>query len=120
MSDMCKTCGAWMMFPESHRCPPKFDVIDADGGYGDDPWQWAKSIRAHDPCDAAEKYADDSDCEGDYSIVRGSPATIFVRDASGEITCWTVTGESVPSYSAYPTERSPSIESEIERLGGGA
>jgi len=104
MSDMCKTCGSWMMFPNSHRCPPKFDVIDADGGYGKDPWQWAKAIFAHDAETAAEKYADQSDCEGDYSIIRGNEATILVRDEAGEITRWTVTGESVPSYSAYPAD----------------
>lgn len=102
---MCAKCDNWMMFPDSHRCPPKFEVIDADGGYGDDPWRWAKTIYAHQPDDAAEKYADESDCEGDYTIIRGSPATILVRDSQGNVTHWEVSGESVPSYTAHAIEQ---------------
>lgn len=101
MKDVCPTCGKWMMFPKSHQCPPIFEVIDEDGGYGDeDPWQWASKIYARDPETAAEKWADENDCNGDYTIIRGNEAKISVRAADGTITRWIVTGESVPEYTA--------------------
>ena len=100
MTDICKTSGAWMMFPNSHRCPPAYDVIDEDGGYGDDAWQWACKIFARDPESAAEKWADQHDCEGDYTIIRGTEAVVSVRDEQGNVTRWIVSGESVPEYTA--------------------
>ena len=104
MKDGCRTCGQWMMFPDTHRCPPLFHVIDPHG-YGDaDPWEYAAPIYARDAEAAAEKWADQHDCEGDYTIIRGSPATVHVRDAEGAVTRWIVSGESVPEYTASPAD----------------
>lgn len=103
MKDTCTTCGNWMMFPKSHRCPPAFQVLCADEKWDDDEWAWASTYYAHDAEAAAEKFAEDYDSNGDYTCVSGNDLTVDVRNAEGVVTRWTVHGESVPSYSAYPT-----------------
>ena len=47
---------------------------------------------------AAEKWAEEDDCCGDYTIVGGEPASVTVQDAEGNFTVWHVSGESVPTY----------------------
>lgn len=65
----------------------------------------AREVEACDSETAAEDYAEWSDSNGDYTIVRGSEATLHVRrtdDEAAEVEVFVVTGESVPHYSATP------------------
>jgi hypothetical protein len=99
----CPTCGEWAR--PGHRCDPIFLVWCPDqGGTEAD----AEKIRAWDTAEAAEKWAEWSDRNSaDYTIVRGSDATVFVktlgvdfRGGDGEIAKLAVSGEAVPSYTA--------------------
>ena len=51
---------------------------------------------------AATKFADDSDCYGDYDIIRRGEANcpIEVMAPDGHVTKWEITAESVPHYYA--------------------
>jgi hypothetical protein len=54
---------------------------------------------------AAEKWADEQDCYGDYTIIGGSEATVRVTPAEGGEPLWfVVSGEYVPEYSARKIE----------------
>lgn len=63
-------------------------------------------IEAVDAEAAAEAFADERDRDGDYTCVAGTPVTVLVhqKDAAGDyvgpVKSFTVTGESIPSYSA--------------------
>jgi hypothetical protein len=61
MSNDCQKCGAFMISPKWHSCPPEWEVRDADD-CDDEDWQ---TYHAHEASDAAEKYAEDSDNNGD-------------------------------------------------------
>jgi DNA topoisomerase VI subunit B len=62
------------------------------------------NVYAIDAETAAEEYAENSDCENDYTIIRNGEAEIWVRDPENNIVVFDITSESVPQYSA--TERS--------------
>jgi len=69
-----------------------------DDGCEDD----AESVHAHFPEAAVEKWAERDDAESaDYLIVGGQDATVMVRAPDGDLLRYRVTGEAVPSYSAY-------------------
>lgn len=93
--ERCPRCNELMVFPTRHTCKPSWMVWpegeDEDG---------ASRIFATDAKEAAEKWADDDDCNGDYTIVRGSPATVYVKDEDGETRKFEVFGEMVPHYYA--------------------
>lgn len=60
-------------------------------------------IDADDEAEAAEKWADRSDCEGDYLIVSGHEAIVSVRREGlsiGPVKSFRVIGESEPVYHA--------------------
>ena len=57
-------------------------------------------VRARNAEHAAERWADEYDSGGDYSIVGGSPETVWVRGPEGAEARYRVSGESVPHYSA--------------------
>ena len=98
--DWCKKCSVFGLLG-THRCPPRWDVLDLDNTAGD--WDESVIVYAHDAREAAEKWAerDDSD-SAEYSIVRGNAATVRVRPEAdkGEGILLIVSGESVPSYHA--------------------
>lgn len=94
--DRCPRCKDWMVFPDTHRCRPQWQVWQ-EGEEKDD----ASTFFAFDAAKAAEMWADDYDCNGDYDIVRGSPATVFVQGDDGVEHKFEVIGESVPQYTAY-------------------
>jgi hypothetical protein len=50
--------------------------------------------------EAAEKWAELQDEQGDYTIVGGSAVTVAVQASDGTVTRCAVYGESVPSYHA--------------------
>lgn len=92
----CKTCGDYMLFPETHRCLPLF-VVQENGGY--DP----VDVYAFDESAAAEKYCEQSDAGGgDYSIIRAGETTLKVTDPrTGAVSEWAISAESVPQYTAH-------------------
>lgn len=47
-----------------------------------------------------EDWADDTDSQGDYTIVGGSPMTVEVRDDQGEESTWELSGETQAVYHA--------------------
>lgn len=99
----CATCGLYM-YNAAHKCPPAWDVWE--DGYHKDRSE-AQKVYATDATEAAEEYALQSDAYGDYSIIGGAPATVFVvaHDAAAgtEPQAFTVKGEAVPQY--YAKER---------------
>jgi len=97
-ADWCETCGNFMLFPNSHKCPPIFMVNEPE--YDE---EWYK-IRARSFESAAEKWADKTDAEGDYSIISGNETEVIVRNEAGEIKKFKVFGESVPEYTATEIE----------------
>jgi len=94
--------------PNRSRSP----LLDEDGEIYDDGRIYAgpPSVYADEASEAAEKYAEESDCEGDYTCIQGSPMTLFVRLASaGKDAPWErfeVTGETEPVYTARKKEKS--------------
>lgn len=68
--------------------------------HGDDDYC---EIAAISEDDAAERFCESRDNQGDYDIIRnGEQEGIFVRrNEDSEWMEFTVTAESVPSYSAY-------------------
>ncbi len=92
----CKTCGEYMLFPDSHQCPPEWKVtFERDK---EDPEEW-RTFRASSMVAAAEKFAEWYDRQGDYHIVGGTSADLVVAKMDGtEETRFTVEGETVPSY----------------------
>lgn len=61
MSHNCPTCGNFTLSPEYHRCPPEWEVRDADD-CDDTDWE---IVRGSDEDEAATKYAEESDNHGD-------------------------------------------------------
>jgi hypothetical protein len=61
----------------------------------------AREVEALDAETAAEDFAEWDDSQGDYTIVRGSDATLHVRPRDGgDVERFQVSGEAVPQYSA--------------------
>lgn len=77
----------------------KCELFEVGEPFKGEVQDWREIYSKEAEC-AAEKYADVSDAEGDYTIIRGSDAEVWVRDCSGTITKWQVSGESVPKYYA--------------------
>jgi hypothetical protein len=96
----CHICGE-LQLGDTHRCPPQWQVLDVEYH---ESWADAARVYSHRARDAAEKYADRQDAQGDYVIVGGTPAVVWVRRADdfgvGELLI--VTGETIPQYSAQP------------------
>lgn len=97
----CAICGKFG-YVNSHRCNPEWewrsdDIFSAG--------EWCNGrVRARDAEDAALAAGESYD-EGEYTLVRGGEATIWVRQiGTTEISKWTVTAESVPQYYAREAE----------------
>lgn len=99
----CPTCGKADWGDGRHRCPPMWEVERAWDRKGVREWEECNPIRAESSVLAAEAWADRHDSNGDYTIVRGSEETVRVRplDSDEEWSVFTVTGESVPEYTAH-------------------
>jgi len=98
----CNICNDFMLYPDTHKCPPIFEVCQHEY----DPDYWMK-IRARDEAMAAEKWAEQDDCESsEYQIVRGTDTEVWVRKwGESEIKRFMVSGESVPEYTATPIHK---------------
>lgn len=64
---------------------------------GDGEWteRWARGA-----ADAAEKFAEHDDSDGDYTILKNRSGRVWIRDASGNVTRWDIEAEPVPVYNA--------------------
>ena len=98
----CGTCGEWGWFNSkfmAHQCKPAWECRMETG---DDDW-WTK-IYARDGEEAAEKFADQWDCEGgEYSIcsqTNGGAVVLVKKLGDPTFERWEVHGEMVPHYSA--------------------
>jgi len=92
----CETCNGIIWSAHTHTCPPVWRVY-AEDIYGDEYVE----VMALDAEQAAEKWAERYDCEGDYTIVSGSEQTVTVTDVHGEDSKkLIVEGEGVPQYTA--------------------
>lgn len=102
MSDLwCKTCGAFMLYPDRHVCPPTWDVWRFDEEYGEQTRDDARHIYANSAESAAEKWAAHDDARGDYTIVGGSSARLCVaKPGDDKIIVLLVEGHTVPQYTA--------------------
>lgn len=93
----CPRCKRWKLY--QNLCPCKrFECAQ--------PWRnevpeenWSE-IYAPDAEDAAERFAQESDCDGDYIIIRNGSAEIWTRDADGTVEKWDIEAESEPTYTA--------------------
>lgn len=99
-SGFCPVCGKFMVWPESHRCPPKFIVWDPNDGIMDDA---GTEVRGRDHADAAEEWADANDCDRSYSIVGGNEVVVCVVPAAAPtdpVKRFRITGEYIAHYNA--------------------
>lgn len=100
MSRQCPICGDWIYDWENrpHVCKPKHLLLH--DYYGDD-WDDAFEVYAFDHEEAAEKWADETQCDWDYCLLDGAHIDVQVKSVSdGEVKTLRLTGESVPTYSA--------------------
>lgn len=61
--------------------------------------EW-REVYGTEPCRIVEAWAQRYDSNGDYTIVGGDDAQVWLRDEDGNVTKWTVCGETVPEYHA--------------------
>lgn len=82
---------------------------------GDDRGDY-DAIYAIDEESAAEKFAEDWDCDDcDYTIASGSPQTVYVAQVGSEVVkMFDVSGEFNPSYSAIALDEPDPAETEGE------
>ena len=77
----------------------KYIIWQPEAGQTEDD---AALIKAHDPREAVEKWAERDDSRScEFTISGGQPATVIVRqEGSTDTQEWIVSGEMVRSYSA--------------------
>jgi hypothetical protein len=95
----CARCGKYAFLP--HSCK-EFECALEQGSEPDFGTVWARDAE-----EAAEAYAEDYDCYGDYTIIQdGDRGTnvVLVREPDSETPPlrFHVIGETVPEYHAYP------------------
>lgn len=108
----CAVCGEYGFFNTkfmNHVCKPAFECRLE--WHADDPDAWCRT-HGSDPEEAAEKFAEDYDCNGgEYAIVSGRSRTDAIvqvrkpKDLDAEedppFERWAVEGETVPQYRAH-------------------
>lgn len=99
MSDWgkCSTCGeyGWLA---SHKCAPIWEARLFETKW-DEEW---REVHGRDQEEAAAKFCEDYDRDGDYDIIRRGSAEVQVRKPGEEdIVLVDVSAESVPEYSAW-------------------
>lgn len=101
----CVKCGRHGWLP--HACM-EFEVAFEDCGRGEPYWS---TVSALDAERAAEQFAEASDCEGDYTIIKAGDrgnTVVLVRGADGgKIMRFGVYGETVPQYYARELAANP-------------
>jgi hypothetical protein len=90
----CTICGEWHW--SNTKCKPVFYVQIPD--YHGDEWD---EVRAFDYTEAAEKYCDLYDSDGDNDIlINGGLDKIFVKNIAGNVKIFSVVAEARPTYIA--------------------
>lgn len=76
---------------------PEWEVwrAEEDGGR-----EWASTIRSKDPQEAAERWAEELESDGDYAIACGGDELVFVAAPGDTPAKYIVTGELVAEYMA--------------------
>lgn len=92
----CEKCGGYGYRP--HRCM-MFEVCRE----GETEWQTQYGL---DPEDALEKWAEEDDCHGDYTIIQAGEdgdLHVLIRQAlhPADVKRYRVYGETVPKYYAH-------------------
>lgn len=109
MTDRCATCHEWLFSYErrGHVCKPEWLVLDADEG----PWDpsEARSMRGSDAEEAAEKWAEDRDSDGDRSVLEAGSIDVWIAsvDEPQKATRWRVSAEAQVHYSAEALDSDP-------------
>jgi hypothetical protein len=60
----------------------------------------AKLIKAFDPADAAEFWAEETDQYNDYAMLGGKSARVFVASSDNEPQLYVIDAEAIPEYNA--------------------
>lgn len=111
MSDYvrCKRCGGWGWTGElagrygAHACPPIWEARILKTRWEND---WTE-VHARDAEDAASKFCERYDSDGEYSIIQDGGAEIEVRKlGEDQITQVEISAESVPTYYAHARPQS--------------
>jgi len=99
----CTKCGAFIFLEDAHRCDPQWCVWNPEHDPGH---EHARPIHALNAEFAAEKWAEQEDGGGDYTIVSGSPEVVHVKPwgEDGPVQRFRVSGEMVAQYSADEIE----------------
>jgi hypothetical protein len=99
--DRCRHCGYLFLLDgdrANHKCPPEWEVWWPDGSEERDD---ARTFHASSAREAAEKWAQWSDSQGDYTIVGGSPETVCVAaPGKDEVVRFYSEGYTVAEYHA--------------------
>jgi hypothetical protein len=101
----CETCGKWD-FSKYHRCDPIWLVAIVEGEEQPADGDYIR-IRAADAQEAAEKGAEEDDCNSaEYNVLRGNGDYVaWVKTVvDAEPKRFKVTGEAVPQYYAEEVE----------------
>ena len=95
--DRCPECHEYDVV-SSHRCKPVWEVWSPDLSETRDD---AARIRGISSREAAEKWGETYDSDGDYTIVGGSSVRVYVaKPLDDTVRKYEVTGEGVPEYTA--------------------
>ncbi len=111
MSELwCKTCGAFILYPGSHVCPPQWECWHEDEESREHS---ARKVYARNSEAAATEWAKRNDEDNfECAIAAGNPAVVCVvplgAPGDSKPLRFDVTGELVPEYTAEE------IEDEIE------
>lgn len=99
----CATCGEYKgLYPEYHTCPTQWLVRDPYYE-GDEFDSLGRKYYAHDAEEAARKWAERTDPDRSYALVRGNEITVYVKkydDPDDLQQAFEVSGEMVAEYSA--------------------
>lgn len=93
--EKCPRCEEYNFVPCECRC---FELGRSWHGEAPECWQ---AYYGKNPELLVERWASEYDSNGDYTIVSGKEAEVWVRDEDGNVTKWDVTGEAEPVYYAH-------------------
>lgn len=94
--ETCPRCHRWHF----RRCDCQLFQCGQPWRGGVEEHSW-RDVYATDAEQAAERYCEESDCDGDYTIIRNGSAEVWVRNVVNEVTKFNVEAESVPTYTAH-------------------
>lgn len=99
----CKICGEWS-WSHRHKCAPRW-LAGTEDEYNEHTagHDSLRTVHAHDPQEAAEKYSEKSDRDGEFFIARYAPIKVAVlrySDPEPEVNWFEITVETIPEYHA--------------------